>query len=203
VGLPLANAKYECRHGFGYSTFRCENEGIEGVQTLFIPLDDDVELWEIRLCNHSERERTLSLYGYCEFSFHHIDMDNQNFQMSLYAAGSRYEEGAVEYELHYEENSHEFFTASFEPDGFDCLRDSFIGAYHTEANPIAVEQGHMSGSFELGGNHCGALQKRLVLQPNQEVRLRFLLGTGDAKVAKQKREKYTDAYADSAFIALR
>ncbi|MEG1471115.1 MAG: N,N'-diacetylchitobiose phosphorylase [Clostridia bacterium] len=203
VGLALASAKYECRHGFGYSTFRCENEGIEGVQTLFIPLDDDVELWEIRLCNHSERERTLSLYGYCEFSFHHIDMDNQNFQMSLYAAGSRYEEGAVEYELHYEENSHEFFTASFEPDGFDCLRDSFIGAYHTEANPIAVEQGRMSGSFELGGNHCGALQKRLVLQPNQEVRLRFLLGTGDAKVAKQKREKYTDAYADSAFIALR
>lgn len=24
-----------------------------------------------------------------------------------------------------------------EPDGFDCLRDKFLGAYHTEDNPAA------------------------------------------------------------------
>lgn len=203
VGRPLDSAKYECRHGFGYSTYHCEADGIEGAQTLFIPLDDDVEVWEIRLKNTSERERRISLYGYCEFSFHHIDMDNQNFQMSLYATGSRYVDGAVEYELHYEENSYEFFTASFQPDGFDCLRDSFIGAWRTESNPIAVEKGEMSGSFEDGNNHCGALQKRYTLKPGQEIRARFLLGTGDAAAARAAREKYTDAYADSAFIALR
>ncbi|MEG0741261.1 MAG: N,N'-diacetylchitobiose phosphorylase [Clostridia bacterium] len=203
TGLPLEQAKYECRHGFGYSTYRCENQGIEGAQTLFIPLDDDVELWEIRLKNKSAKPRALSLYGYCEFSFHHIDMDNQNFQMSLYAAGSRYVNGAVEYELHYEENSHEFFTASFVPDGFDCLRDSFLGAYRTERDPIAVEEGRMRQSAELGGNHCGALQKLYVLKPGEEVRARFLLGTGDAAAAAKAREKYTDAYADRAFIELR
>lgn len=203
AGRALDTAKYECRHGFGYSTYHCEADGIEGAQTLFIPLDDDVEIWEVRLKNLSARERRISLYGYCEFSFHHIDMDNQNFQMSLYATGSRYVDGAVEYELHYEENSHEFFTASFQPDGFDCLRDSFIGPWRSESNPIAVESGRMSGSFEDGGNHCGALQKCYILKPGQEVRMRFLLGTGDAEAARAAREKYTDAYADSAFIALR
>lgn len=203
VGRPPASARYECRHGFGYSTFLCEAEGIEGAQTLFIPLDDDAEVWEVRLKNRTGRERAVSLYGYCEFSFHHIDMDNQNFQMSLYAAGSRYVDGAVEYELHYEENSHEFFTASFEPDGFDCLRDSFLGPYRTESNPVAVEEGRMRASAELGGNHCGALQKRYTLAPGQEVRARFLLGTGDAAAARRAREKYSGDYADRAFIALR
>lgn len=203
VGLPLDQAKYTCRHGLSYSTYACDYEGIHAAQTLFIPLDDDAEIWEVRLKNESDRARSLSVYGYCEFSFHHIDMDNQNFQMSLYATGSRYVDGTVEYELHYEENSHEFFTASFEPDGFDGLRDSFLGPYRTESNPIAVEKGRMSGSQELGGNHCGALQKRLTLGPGQEARMRFLLGTGDATVARRIREKYTDEATAQAFVALR
>ncbi|MDD3335239.1 MAG: N,N'-diacetylchitobiose phosphorylase [Eubacteriales bacterium] len=202
VGRDLRTAEYECRHGFGYSTFRCEAEGIEGTETLFIPMDDDAELWEVRLRNRSNRERLISLYGYCEFSFHHIDMDNENFQMSLYSAGSRYVDGTVEYELHYEENSHEFFTASFAPDGFDCLRDSFIGSYRTEQNPVAVEKGQMSGSCEQGGNHCGALQKRYRLKPGEEIRCRFLLGTGDSQTAHAVRARYTDDYADHAFAAL-
>ncbi|NLV58948.1 MAG: N,N'-diacetylchitobiose phosphorylase [Clostridiales bacterium] len=203
VGLPLDQARYTCRHGLGYSIYACDYEGIHAAQTLFIPLEDEAEIWEVRLKNESSRARSLSVYGYCEFSFHHIDMDNQNFQMSLYATGSRYIDGAVEYELHYEENSYDFFTASFEPDGFDSLRDSFIGPYRTESNPIAVEQGHLSGSEELGGNHCGALHKRLTLGPGQEVHLRFLLGTGDAAAARRIREKYTDEATAQAFVALR
>ena len=52
---------------------------------------------------------------------------------------------------------------SFTPDSYDCLRDRFLGAYRTETNPEAVERGECHGSAELGGNHCGALHKRLVL----------------------------------------
>ena len=203
VGFPLNKATYECRHGFGYSTYSCEYEDIYAEQTLFIPLDDDAEIWEVKLRNHGEKTRELSVYGYCEFSFHHIDMDNQNFQMSLYAAGSRYAEGAVEYELHYEENSYEFFAASFMPDGFDTMRDAFIGAYRSESNPIGVESGKLSSSTELGGNHCGALQRRISIKPGEEIRLRFLLGTGNAETASRMREKYTDHKSDQAFEALR
>ncbi len=63
-----------------------------------------------------------------------------------------------------------FFTANFEPDSYDCLRDKFLGSYRTESNPLAVERGECSGSAELGGNHCGALHKRLTLAPGEEAR---------------------------------
>lgn len=207
VGIPLSQAAYECRHGLSYSTYACNYEGIEATQTIFIPREQDektdpVEIWDVRIRNTSDKVRDLSVFGYVEFSFHHIDMDNQNFQMSLYAAGSRYQDGAVEYELHYEENSHQFFTASFQPDSFDCLRDSFIGNYRTESNPIGVETGALSGSYQLGGNHCGALQKKLTLAPGEEKRVLFILGTGNAKVAKAARERYTIAAADQAFSQL-
>mgnify|MGYP002508164631 CR=1 FL=1 len=79
------------------------------------------------------------MYGYLEFSFHHIDMDNKNFQMSLYASGSRYEDGIIEHDLYYEEDGYQFFTANFAPDGFESLRDKFIGPYRTERDPLAVE----------------------------------------------------------------
>lgn len=74
------------------------------------------------------------------------------------------------------------------PDGFDCLRDSFLGAYRTEDNPIAVERGTCSGSHELGNNHCGSLQKDLVLAPGEEVRLIFMLGEGSREDGKKIRE---------------
>jgi len=203
VGIPLKDADYECRHGFSYSRYRCAYRGIGGEQTLFIPLDDDCELWDVRLRNTGDTRRDLSVFGYCEFSFHNIDMDNQNFQMSLYAAGSRYVDELVEYELHYETGAREFFACSLTPDSHDCLRDQFIGAYHTERNPVGVERGMLSGSEELGNNHCGALHRRVSLAPGEAIRLRFLLGPGDAATGSRLREKYDDETTDRAFAALR
>ena len=203
VGLPLESSRYECCHGLSYSRYLSEVRGIAGEQTLFIPLDDDCELWDIRLKNTGSQPRALSVFGYCEFSFHNIDMDNQNFQMSLYATGSRFVEDLIEYELHYEENSREFFACSQTPDGFDCLRDAFIGAYRTEKNPLGVENGRLSGSAELGNNHCGALQKRVLLAPSEEIRLRFLLGPGDVSTGAKLRGKYNDETVYRAFAALR
>ncbi|MBQ9662723.1 MAG: N,N'-diacetylchitobiose phosphorylase [Oscillospiraceae bacterium] len=200
VGKPKEH--FSCRHGLGYVRYLSDYSGIAAEQRLFVAMDDPVEIWNLRLRNDSGRERKLSVFSYLEFSFHQVDMDNRNFQMSLYAAGSRYADGVIEHELHYEVNSFQFFTGCFEPDGFDCLRDSFIGPYRTERNPLAVETGQMSGSCERGGNHCGGLKKTLTLAPGEEVRLVFLLGEGGAEAGKQMRQKYTADRVDEDFRRL-
>ena len=204
VGKPLDQAKYTCRHGMSYTTYECDYKGIKASQTLMVPMDDAVELWDVRLKNTTDKERRLSVFSYCEFSFHHIMIDNQNFQMSLYCAGSSYDENIIEYDLFYEEFGYQYFASNVTPDGFDCLRDSFLGAYRTEDNPIAVECGTCSGSHELGNNHCGSLQKDLVLAPGEEVRLIFMLGEGSREAGKKIREKYSDmANVDAAYAQLR
>lgn len=204
VGKPLDQAKYTCRHGMSYTTYECDYKGIKASQTLMVPMDDAVELWDVRLKNTTDKERRISVFSYCEFSFHHIMIDNQNFQMSLYCAGSSYDENIIEYDLFYEEFGYQYFTSNVTPDGFDCLRDSFLGAYRTEDNPIAVERGTCSGSHELGNNHCGSLQKDLVLAPGEEVRLIFMLGEGNREAGKKIREKYSDmANVDAAYAQLK
>ena len=197
VGKPREH--YSCRHGLSYIKYHCDYSGIDAEQKLYVAMDDPVEIWDVRLRNDSDRPRKLSVFSYLEFSFHHVAMDNQNFQMSLYAAGSRYEDGVIEHDLYYEEDGYQFFTSDFTPDGFDCLRDKFIGPYRTERNPIAVETGHCGGSFEKGGNHCGCLKKTLELQPGEEARLIYLLGEGGLEEGKRMRRKYTAVKADEDF----
>jgi N,N'-diacetylchitobiose phosphorylase len=139
-----------------------------------------------------------------EFSFHHIMIDNQNYQMSLYCAGASYDDGIIEEDLFYEEEGYQYFTANFEPDGFDCMRDRFIGTYNTETNPQAVAAGKCSSSYEKGGNHCGSLQKDLTLQPDEEVRLIFMLGEGRREEGRRVRAKYTDeSTVDAVYADLR
>ena len=204
VGKPLDRARYECRHGLSYSKFSCEYGGIAAEQTVFIPIDDDVELWDVRVRNTGDKPRRLSAFSFVEFSFHHIDIDNQNLQMSLYASGSSYSDGIIEYDFFYEPWTHHFFASSFEPDGFDCLRDKFIGIYRSETDPLAVSRGECSGSSELGGNHCGSLHKRFSLAPGEEVRFTYMLGVGSrAEAGHAVKKKYSQpAAVDRAFAAL-
>lgn len=192
VGKSLDEAKYSCRHGMSYSIYECDYSKIKASQTLVVPVEDDVELWDVKIKNEDSVSRSLSIFSYCEFSFHHILMDNQNFQMSMYCAGSSYEDGIIEHDLFYEEFGYQYVTSNFKPDGYDCLRDQFLGLYHTEDNPVAVIKGACSSSSELGNNHCGSLQKDIILEPGEEVRLIFMLGEGNRAVGKKIREKYSD-----------
>ncbi|MCR4740489.1 MAG: N,N'-diacetylchitobiose phosphorylase [Lachnospiraceae bacterium] len=204
VGKDLNKAKYRARHGLSYSVYECEYDGISASQRLTIPIDEKALVWDVNIKNESKRKRELSVFSYAEFSFHQIPIDNENFQMSLYCAGSDYKDGTILYDLFYEEEGYQYFTANFTPDGFECVRDKFLGTYHTETDPEAVTKGECSGSSALGGNHCACLQKDITLDPGESVRLIYFLGEGRLEEAKAIREKYKDASVlDKEYLRLK
>ena len=193
VGKDFSKAKYICRHGLSYSKFQCDYQDIEAEQLIFIPIGDDVELWDIKIKNKSGRPRKLSVFSYLEFSYHHVEIDNQNLQMSLYASGTNYKDGIIEYDFFYEPWTFHFFASSFTPDSYDCVRDSFIGNYRSESNPVSVENGVCSNSTELGGNHCASLHKKIELRPGEETRIIFMLGVGSREESGRNiKNKYSE-----------
>ena len=203
VAKALDKAKYTCRHGLSYTVYECEYDGFKCSQKMSVPLSENVLLWDVRVKNTENKVRNLSIFSYLEFSFHSIAIDNQNFQMSLYCAGASYEDGIIEEDLHYEPDGFQYFASNFDPDGYDCERDIFLGMYHTEDNPVAVETGKCSSSEQKGGNHCGSLQKNFSLNPGEEVRFIFMLGEGDRSEGKRVKEKYSDlANVDRAYEEL-
>ena len=165
VGRPLEQAVYRTRHGLSYTVYESSYDQISARQKMCVPIGDNALVWDVTVTNHDDHTRNLDLFTYTEFSFHHIAIDNQNFQMSLYCSGSSYRDGVIVYDLYYEEEGYQYFAGNFTPDGYDTVREAFLGTYHTESDPQAVVSGKCSESEELGGNHCGALQKSLTLQP--------------------------------------
>lgn len=117
VAKDLSEASYHCRHGLPYTVYESEYDGLASSQTMVIPRGENVLLWDVKVKNTTDAVRDLSLFTYMEFSFHHIMIDNQNFQMSLYCAGSSYKDGIIEEDLFYEEKGYQYLTASFTPDG--------------------------------------------------------------------------------------
>lgn len=203
VGKSLDRARYTARHGMSYSVYECEYDGIYASEKLSVPIGDTALVWDVTIRNDDSRIRELDVFSYAEFSFHQIPIDNQNFQMSLYCSGSDYKDGCILYDLFYEEEGYQYFTSNFEPDGYDCVRDSFIGTYGSESAPQAVLRGRCEGSKELGGNHCASLKKCLTLQPGESVRLIYFLGEGRLEEAKAIRNKYKDPAAlDKAYERL-
>ncbi len=206
VAKSLDEAKYEVRHGLSYSKFACEYNGISAQKTLFVPIGEDAEIWDVVLKNTTDEVRTISAFSFVEFSFSHIQSDNQNHQMSLYSAGTSYNDGVIEYDLYYNTNDKEgyyYLASSFEPDSYDGQRDTFIGAYRDESNPIAVEKGRCSNHVQTCYNHCGSLHKQFTLQPGEEVRFNYILGIGKNE-GQRLRQKYQDSAAvDTAFAEIK
>ena len=204
VGKPLDEADYSCRHGLSYSKYFSRYSEIETEMRLSIPLGEDVMLWDISIKNTGAQDRKLQVFSFCEFSFHAIASDNQNFQMSMYCAGADYRDGVIEQRLFYEPGKEQFFTSSFQPDGYDTLRDGFLGLYHTEQNPKAVIDGSCTGSAEEGNNHCGSLQKDLKLKAGESIRIIFMLGVGNRQEGMRIREKYSNLdQVDQAYDELK
>ncbi|MCD9541563.1 N,N'-diacetylchitobiose phosphorylase [Photobacterium carnosum] len=206
VAKSLDEAKYEVRHGLSYSKFACEYNGISAQKTLFVPIGEDAEIWDVVLKNTTDEVRTISAFSFVEFSFSHIQSDNQNHQMSLYSAGTSYQNGVIEYDLYYNTNTKEgyyYLASSFDPDSYDGQRDTFIGAYRDESNPIAVENGRCSNHVQTCYNHCGSLHKQFTLQPGEEVRFNYILGIGKNE-GQRLRQKYQDnAVVDAAFSEIK
>ena len=203
VGKSQDEAKYTTRFGLSYSVFECQYRDISASQTLFIPRGKKCEIWDVKVKNTDSKPRKLSVFGYCEFSFNVIEIDNQNFQMSMYCSGSRYSDGVIECDNFYNPEMFHYFTSSFNPSGYDCVRDSFIGSYRTETNPIGVESGKLSGSTELGNNQCGALSYDFEISAGEEKRFIFILGVGNLDCGKKEKAFYSNySNVDKAFTEL-
>lgn len=58
---------YETRHGFGYTRFRHQSQGLEQDVWQLVAPDDPVKLTRVRLRNASDRPRRITVYGYQEW----------------------------------------------------------------------------------------------------------------------------------------
>jgi cellobiose phosphorylase len=58
---------YRCRHGFGYTSFESEYKKFRILLTVFVPVSDQMEIWNFKIENKSSERKNLSIYTYFEW----------------------------------------------------------------------------------------------------------------------------------------
>ena len=214
--------EYECRHGLGYSSIGARYRGIEACTRYFVPLDENLEIWQLSLTNRRDTAAALSVFSALEFCLWDAQDDATNFQRNFSIGEVEVEPGVIYHKTEYRERRNHFayFACSAPLAGFDTQREAFLGPYRGWDRPLAVERGEASNSIAHGWAPIGSHHVKVRIEPNETRQIVFVLGyqenpadrkfdpPGSQVVAKGTVRpviaKYLDAAnAEAAFRALR
>jgi cellobiose phosphorylase len=170
--------EYECRHGLGYTTIRSKLAGIAAQIRYFVPLGQNLEIWELNITNQRDRPVSLSVFSAVEFCLWDAWDDATNFQRNLSVGEVEVVDGVIYHKTEYRERRNHFayLACSEKLAGFDTQREAFLGPYRGWESPRAVEFGQMSNSIARGWQPVGTQQVKLRLKPGERKSLRFVLG---------------------------
>jgi cellobiose phosphorylase len=213
---------YTCRHGMGYTVIGSSFKGIEAHTRYFVPLDENLEIWQLTVTNKRTTRATLSAFGSIEFCLWDAQDDATNFQRNFSIGEVEIEDGVIYHKTEYRErrNHFAFFACSRPGAGFDTQREAFLGPNRGWDKPATVEAGQLTDSVAHGWSPIGAHQIRLDLAPGETQQIVFVLGyqenpreqkfdppgsqTIDKRLVKPVIARYLDGKAaDGAFERLR
>jgi len=159
---------YACRHGMGYTIIGSTYKGIEAHTRYFVPLDENLEIWQLTVTNHRNTKAVLSAFASIEFCLWDAQDDATNFQRNFNTGQVEVEDGVIYHKTEYRERRNHFaYFACSEPGRFDTQREAFLGRYRGWDRPAAVESGELSNSIAHGWSPIGAHQVNLELAPGE------------------------------------
>jgi cellobiose phosphorylase len=169
---------YSCRHGLGYSIIGSSYEDVEAQTKYFVPLGENLEVWQLTVTNNRKTRAELSIFSVVEFCLWDAQDDGTNFQRNLSTGQVEAEEGVIYHKTEYRERRDHFayFACSKALAGFETERDAFLGPYRGWDRPAAVEKGSTSDSIAHGWYPVGAHHVKITLEPGQSEDVTFLLG---------------------------
>ncbi|MFN2188619.1 MAG: GH36-type glycosyl hydrolase domain-containing protein, partial [Candidatus Promineifilaceae bacterium] len=169
---------YSCRHGMGYTIIGSSSQGIDSSTRYFVPLEENLEIWELTLTNKREEAAHLSVFSCVEFALWDAYDDMTNFQRNLNIGEVEVQSGVIYHISEYRErrDHYAYFACSEDPDGFDTQRESFLGAYRGWDQPQVVEEGRSRNSIAHGWSPIGSHNIKLDLDPGERRQIIFVLG---------------------------
>jgi cellobiose phosphorylase len=214
TGEPMKQkpARWQARHGLGYTRFEAEQDGLGAELCYFIGPHENTLIWNLKLTNRRTMRARLDIFAFVEFGMmeflrevswicymkHQMRVDFASDDAALifdYAVESQPKPG---------ETPLVYLAADRPLVGFDGDRDEFIGCYRSESDPFVLENGDCTGSTMSGGDPCGALQARFELEPDATETVNFFLGTSPSRatISKTLRRTRASGFVEKSFASL-
>ncbi len=168
---------YVCRHGFGYSVFEHDEEGLASELWTYVAVDAPIKFDVVRLRNHSGRKRTVTLAGYRELAMG----EGRHLNEMHIATGVDRQTGAL---FAHNPFAREFagrtlFAAASEAGrSLSGHRTEFIGRNGSLRAPAALRRSRLSGTTGAGLDPCAAISAAFDLADGEERDIVTVFGAG-------------------------
>jgi len=109
---------YSCRHGLGYTIIGSTYRGIEAQARYFVPLGENLEIWQLTVTNRRGEAADLSIFSAVEFCLWDAQDDATNLQRNLNTGEVEIEDGVLYHKTEYRERRNHFAyfaCSSFSP----------------------------------------------------------------------------------------
>jgi cyclic beta-1,2-glucan synthetase len=190
---------YVTRHGFGYSVFEHNEEGINTELWVYVALDAPVKFSVLKIRNASGRPRRLSATAYVEWvlgdvrerSAMHVVTESDPVTGALLARNA--------YSIDFPGRM-AFIDTDVAPRSITGDRSEFLGRNGNMRAPAAMLQARLSGRTGPGLDPCGAMQAAFELDDGDSYDIVFRLGAAasvEAASALVKRFRGIGAAADA------
>jgi cellobiose phosphorylase len=178
--MPVRSAldEYTCRHGMGYTIIRSVARQIAAETRYFVPMGENLEIWELTLTNQRPEAADISVFSAVEFCLWDANDDATNFQRNFSTGQVELVDDVIYHKTEYRERRDHFafFACSERLTGYDTQRESFLGAYRGWDSPEAVELGRTSNSIAHGWQPIGSHHVRVQLKAGESKKIVFILG---------------------------
>ena len=210
VAKDLNDYQVKCCHGMGYTRMEASYAGISSKAIYYVPQGKAYEVWALTVTNDSDRDRSLTLTGYAEFTNHsNYEQDQVNLQYSLFIGRTVFEGNRITQQIHGNLDAlaqgedvddktvtERFFGLAGAPVSSYCGdKTAFLGAYHGYGNPQGVAAGDLGNVESYNENSCGALSCKVKLAPGESKTILFATGMKPSAQAAAILAGYTDPAA--------
>ncbi|MFV0341538.1 MAG: GH36-type glycosyl hydrolase domain-containing protein [Anaerocolumna sp.] len=203
VGKDLTEYDSACHHGTAYTKLIAKYKGIESEALYYVPLHKTYEVWRLKVTNRTDRVRTISTFGYAEFTNDsNYEQDQINLQYTLFITRTYFKGNKILQTINENNGKNKdctngkerfFGSVGVEIFSYNGDKDAFLGRYRGYGNPKAVVRGNCDNTLNYNSNGCGALHSRLTLAPGETKDIIYVLGAYPDKEADQILKIYEDS----------
>lgn len=196
---------YKAIYGFGYSSFQSEYKDVLVELDVFIPLNNNLEIWNFRITNKTNEPISLSIYSYFEWCLGSSADHHREFHKTFI-------------ETHFDENLNSmlatkrlweiplgdrghwnieypyfgFVSSNKKIFDFEGDKEKFIGQYGDLANPLALQKEKLSNSIGKWNDSIGTVRIKVEIDSKQTEQCAFYFGIDGDKEALESEKKSID-----------
>lgn len=180
---------YQIRYGFGYAKFESEFKGIRILLTVFVPLNDQIEIWNFNIQSKNNSSIKLSIYSYFEWclgssSDHHREFHKTFLETEFHPELNCMTATKRLWEIPLSKRGHwniqypykGFIACSKSISDYDGDKESFIGRYGSIEKPNGIKSDALEKKLGKWNDSVAVVKTQVELNPNETEEINFFIG---------------------------